>query len=203
MQNDGIDFLELTSKDIGIAEIVPNFMESEERISASRKGTLMHLFLQKLDLKRSYSSEELENLKQELIAKNIILKEEANSINLTKIKNFLNSSLAQMLSRASIIEKEKAFCIKIKAKEVFEEATEEEILVQGIIDLYAILEDGKVLLVDYKTDNVNQGFDNELIKKYQNQLKIYSKALEEALDKKVEKVYIYSLYLNKEIEVNC
>ena len=203
MQNDGIDFLELTGKDIGIAEIVPNFMESEERISASRKGTLMHLFLQKLDLKRSYSSEELENLKQELIAKNIILKEEADSINLTKIKNFLNSSLAQMLSRASIIEKEKAFCIKIKAKEVFEEATEEEILVQGIIDLYAILEDGKVLLVDYKTDYVNQGFENELIKKYQNQLKIYSKALEEALDKKVEKVYIYSLYLNKEIEVNC
>ena len=203
MQNDGIDFLELTGKDIGIAEIVPNFMESEERISASRKGTLMHLFLQKLDLKRSYSSEELENLKQELIAKNIILKEEANSINLTKIKNFLNSSLAQMLSSASIIEKEKAFCIKIKAKEVFEEATEEEILVQGIIDLYAILEDGKVLLVDYKTDYVNQGFENELIKKYQNQLKIYSKALEEALDKKVEKVYIYSLYLNKEIEVNC
>ena len=203
MQNDGIDFLELTGKDIGIAEIVPNFMESEEKISASRKGTLMHLFLQKLDLKRSYSSEELENLKQELIAKNIILKEEADSINLTKIKNFLNSSLAQMLSRASIIEKEKAFCIKIKAKEVFEEATEEEILVQGIIDLYAILEDGKVLLVDYKTDYVNQGFENELIKKYQNQLKIYSKALEEALDKKVEKVYIYSLYLNKEIEVNC
>ena len=203
MQNEGIDFLELTSKDIGIAEIVPNFMESEERISASRKGTLMHLFLQKLDLKRSYSSEELENLKQELIAKNIILKEEADSINLTKIKNFLNSSLAQMLSSASIIEKEKAFCIKIKAKEVFEEATEEEILVQGIIDLYAILEDGKVLLVDYKTDYVNQGFENELIKKYQNQLKIYSKALEEALDKKVEKVYIYSLYLNKEIEVNC
>ena len=203
MQNDGIDFLELTSKDIGIAEIVPNFMESEERISASRKGTLMHLFLQKLDLKRSYSSEELENLKQELIAKNIILKEEANSINLTKIKNFLNSSLAQMLSSASIIEKEKALCIKIKAKEVFEEATEEDILVQGIIDLYAILEDGKVLLVDYKTDYVNQGFENELIKKYQNQLKIYSKALEEALDKKVEKVYIYSLYLNKEIEVNC
>ena len=203
MKNEGIDFLELTSKDIGIAEIVPNFMESEERISASRKGTLMHLFLQKLDFKRSYSSEELENLKQELIAKNIILKEEANSINLTKIKNFLNSSLAQMLSSASIIEKEKAFCIKIKAKEVFEEATEEEILVQGIIDLYAILEDGKVLLVDYKTDYVNQGFENELIKKYQNQLKIYSKALEEALDKKVEKVYIYSLYLNKEIEVNC
>ncbi|MBR3832165.1 MAG: UvrD-helicase domain-containing protein, partial [Mycoplasmataceae bacterium] len=92
MQNDGIDFLELTSKDIGIAEIVPNFMESEERISASRKGTLMHLFLQKLDLKKTYSSEELENLRQELIAKNIILKEEADSINLTKIKNFLNSS---------------------------------------------------------------------------------------------------------------
>ena len=203
MQNEGIDFLELTNKEIGIAEIIPKFMESEEIVSASKRGTLMHLFLQKLDLKSNYSNNDLENLKQELIANNIISLQESDYINLGKIKKFLDSALAERLKQAMIIEKEKAFCIKIKAKEVFEEATEEEILVQGIIDLYAIFDDGKILLLDYKTDYVEQGCEENLVKKYQNQLRIYRKALEEALDKKVENVYIYSLYLNKEIEVDC
>ena len=203
MKNEGIDFLDLTRKDIGIAEIVPSFMENEEKISASKKGTLMHLFMQKLDLKKVYSKEELENLKQELIAKNIITEEEANSINLFKIQKFLESKIANKLRNAKLIEKEKAFCIKIKAKEVFEEAKEEELLVQGIIDLYAIFEDGKILLLDYKTDYVENGNEEVLVKKYQNQLKIYKEALEEALNKKVEEVYIYSLYLNKEIEISC
>ena len=201
MQNDGVDYFELGKKEIGIAEIVPSFMENEERVSASRRGTLMHLFLQKLDLKRTYSKEELEDLKQELIAKKMISEEESDFINIFKIQNFLNSKLAEKIKQALIIEKEKAFCIKIKAKEVFEEANDESILVQGIIDLYAVFEDGKILLLDYKTDYVELGNEEMLIKKYKNQLKIYKQALEEALDKKVEDVYIYSLYLNKEIKI--
>ena len=72
---------------------------------------------------------------------------------------------------------------------------------KGIIDLYEIFEDGKILLLDYKTDYVELGNEEILIKKYKNQLKIYKQALEEALDKKVEEVYIYSLYLNKEIKI--
>ena len=33
------------------------------------------------------------------------------------------------------------------------------------------------------------------------QLEIYKRALEEALNRKVDKIYIYSVYLNKEIEI--
>ena len=85
---------------------------------------------------------------------------------------------------------------KLKAKEIFSEAKDETILVQGIIDLYAIL-DNKIILVDYKTDYITD--EKIFIKKYSNQLRIYKKALEDALNKEVSEVYIYSLYLNKEI----
>ena len=40
-----------------------------------------------------------------------------------------------------------------------------------------------------------------IIKKYYNQLKIYKEAIEEALEKEVIEIYIYSLYLNKEIKL--
>ena len=72
-----------------------------------------------------------------------------------------------------------------------------EMLVQGIIDLYAINEKDEIILLDYKTDFVTS--EEELIQKYKKQLLLYRTALEKYYNKKVSKVYIYSLYLNKEI----
>ena len=74
IQNEEFDFEQLnrTNKEIGIANITPEFLELGEQITGSRKGTLMHLFLQRLNFKETYTLEKLEDLKQELIAKKII-----------------------------------------------------------------------------------------------------------------------------------
>lgn len=74
IQNEELDFEQLnrTNKEIGIANITPEFLELGEQITGSRKGTLMHLFLQRLNFKEIYTLEKLEDLKQELIAKKII-----------------------------------------------------------------------------------------------------------------------------------
>ena len=55
--------------------------------------------------------------------------------------------------------------------------------------------------MDYKTDYVENNNEQELINKYKGQLGIYKRALEQALNKKVEAVYIYSTYLEKQILV--
>ena len=68
---------------------------------------------------------------------------------------------------------------------------------QGVIDLYYIDQNGEITLVDYKTDFVKD--EQDLVKKYKLQLELYKKALEQALNIKVSKVEIFSLYLNKEI----
>ena len=69
-------------------------------------------------------------------------------------------------------------------------------LVQGIIDAY-FEEDGELVLVDYKTDHVESGA--ELISRYKVQMEYYTKALEQALDKHVKEVILYSLSLNEEV----
>ena len=74
---------------------------------------------------------------------------------------------------------------------------DENILVQGIIDLYYIDKDDKLVLVDYKTDYVDNGKEDELVEKYRKQLELYERALEKALHQKVDRVYIYSTWLNK------
>ncbi len=196
-----LDLENINNKEIGIESLTPSFMQEEKMISASKKGTLMHLFMQKINFKENYNLEKLEELKQELIEKNIFTYEESKHINLNKVVNFTKSNIFEKIKNCSNIEKEKAFCKKILAREIYEEADNQTILVQGIIDLYAIKINGEIILVDYKTDFVKDGNEESLVNKYLNQLKIYKEALEEALDKKVSEVYIYSLYLDKEIEV--
>jgi len=155
----------------------------------------------KLNFKEEYNLEKISELIQKLKNKEIITEKEAKAINMSKILNFTKSDIAKELKEAKEIYKEKPFYINVPAREIYEENCEENILVQGIIDLYYIDKDDNLKLLDYKTDYVEPGNEQELVKKYSKQLELYKEALEEALNKKVEKVYIYSVYLEKTIEI--
>ena len=74
----------------------------------------------------------------------------------------------------------------------------ETVLVQGIIDAYFV-EDGEIVLVDYKTDRVRRGQEQKLIDLYHVQLEDYAQALERMTGKKVKEKIIYSFTLQKEI----
>ena len=97
------------------------------------------------------------------------------------------------------MQREKPFYINIPAKEVYNLDLQEKILVQGIIDLYYITQENELVLVDFKTDYVENKNEQILIEKYRTQLELYKRALQSALNRKVDKVYIYSTYLEKEI----
>ena len=96
--------------------------------------------------------------------------------------------------------KEKPFVFGSDAKNLFgdETASDEMILVQGIIDVFFEEEDGIVLL-DYKTDRVDE--EDELVLRYEKQLQLYKSAIEKAYNVPVKEVLIYSFALEKEIEL--
>lgn len=183
----------------------PKFLIETEKVTNSEKGTLVHFILQKIDFKKSYTMEELEKFINSFVLNNSISQLQADNINKKKILDFLNSGFVIKLKNAKRIYKEKTFCTKLKAKDVFknvdfpESENETRILVQGIIDLYFQDENGEWILVDYKTDYATN--ESELVEKYKKQLEIYKKALEDELGEKVSHTYIYSIYLNKEIEL--
>ena len=196
-ETQGVDFDEITHNTNSIIDIDPDFMNDEMTVSGAKRGTVTHLFLQNINFKEEYSFDKLVKLKDELVMKKIISEDESKLINILKINKLLESNLVSKIKECKSIEKEKAFCIKIPAKELYEDAEDETILVQGIIDLYGITKENEAILVDYKTDRVESG--NELVNKYKKQLEIYKKAIEEGLGIDVKEVYIYSLYMDKEI----
>lgn len=178
---------------------VPEFLKEQKEITAAQKGTLVHLVLQYLNEKIDYDKDKIEELLLSLEDKNIINEKERKAVDIDKILGFTKTNIWKEMQSAKEVQKEKPFYINIPAKEIYGEDIDEEILVQGIIDLYYVTEQDELVLVDYKTDRV-QG-EAELIQKYSTQLKIYKDALEKSLHRKVNRAYIYSTYLGEEIEI--
>ncbi len=205
----GIDFESLDNEEnvSTEAKIIafekPKFLQEEKdnQITNAQKGTLTHLCLQKLKPKEEYNLEKIQTLIQNLEMNKIITEKEREAINPYKILQFTKSKIWEQLKNAKEYYQERPFYINVPASKIYNEDIEENVLVQGIIDLYFVNEIGNIILVDYKTDYVENGKELELVEKYKNQLELYKQALEEALNTKVDKVYIYSVYLEKEIEI--
>ena len=77
---------------------------------------------------------------------------------------------------------------------------DEKIRLQGIMDCFFEEEDGIVLL-DYKTDYVEEGKVDEIIERYRAQLKYYKDALEKITEKRVKESYLYLFAIDREILV--
>lgn len=180
----------------------PEFAESKDkRISSARKGSLIHLCLQKLDSRKDYTEKDVKGLIQNLADRNIISQDEADAIQTNIIMNYFKSNLWSNLKQAKEIHKEEAFYLYLPANEINKEYTKEDkILVQGVIDLYYIDKENNLNLIDYKTDYVEKGQEEILVQRYKKQLELYKEALEKALNRKVNKTAIYSTYVG-EIEI--
>ena len=185
-RNKGKEHMGLTAK--------PKFMEEVQKLTAAQKGTLIHLCIQKLDEKIEYSRDDIKEFIEDLCKRNIISEIEAQSINIDILYKYTKSELWQELKNAKEIHKEAPFYINVPASKIYDEAEKSEmILVQGIIDLYYISKEGKLILVDFKTDYVPNGDVSKLEEKYAVQLELYKNALEGVTGKKVDKAMIWAL----------
>ena len=186
-----------------IAFPIPKFMkgEEEEIITPAKRGTIVHLCMKKLDFSKDYELKDIKEMIQNLIQKQIITNKEAEAVNPYQILKFTKSQIWRELKEAKEYHKEEPFYINIPANEIEDIECTENILAQGIIDLYYITKDDKLVLLDYKTDWVQEGEENTLIKRHTPQLMLYKDALENALERKVDKIYIYSTTLGKTIKI--
>jgi ATP-dependent helicase/nuclease subunit A len=78
----------------------------------------------------------------------------------------------------------------------------EYIMIQGAIDLFFEDRNGKIYVVDFKTDRVYRpDGKNILISRHRRQIGYYCRAVGEMLNAPVEAAYIYSFALNEAVPV--
>lgn len=173
----------------------PNFLS--DGISHTNLGTLYHKIFELLPIKK-YSISTLEDELNNLVKDNLISKEDLSLISLDKIFAYLTSDLYDELLNANKVYKEMKIDFEVPANYYDKSLKNGMILVSGIIDLMYIIDDFYVI-VDYKTDNVDK--IDELKDLYKVQLDLYEIALKTKMNAKNVKKYIYSVKLNKYIEV--
>ena len=185
--------------------LIPAFISKEEEVSiGAARGTAYHCLMECLDYRRTESKEEIEEQIQELLDQQKLEAAEAESISVSDIWRFLKTDIGKRMKIAANegrLFREQPFVISVDASRVDEKwQQEEKVLVQGIIDAYFV-EEGKIILVDYKTDRVGRGGEHTLINRYYTQLLDYAQALEQMLHMPVKEKYIYSFTLGKSIMV--
>lgn len=170
----------------------PAFMNKAEMTPAMR-GTAMHTFMQfcNYNFAKDNLDEEIENL----VSGGFITEEQGKSLDKKRLASFFNSSLAKRMFNSDKIYREIKVSTFLSANEVYGIDFDDKILVQGIADC-VFEESGQLVLVDYKTDRVND--EKELLERYKKQLTFYKYAIEKTLKMPVKEVMLYSFYLEKE-----
>ena len=171
--------------------------ESTPIRSGARWGTLMHEVMQWLPL-QNYTRSTLKQALDTLALQGYLTDEERKAISEKRIYDFFQSQLGQRLLTAQRVERELPFSMLFPANRVYPEMLDgEDLFLQGIIDT-AFLEEGAWVLVDYKTDRLDE---ESLVERYRIQLMLYKEALERLTPYPVKEVYIYSFRLERAIPV--
>ena len=130
----------------------------------------------------------------------LIDEENANLVEPEKIMTFLSSDLGARMCQADTRDElhvEEPFVLGVAANRLDAKFPEEErVLIQGIIDAF-FYENGKIVLMDYKTDAVKKA--QELVDRYKTQLDYYEEALTRITGIEVVERLIYSFALGETI----
>lgn len=186
----------------------PKFIIEEKGLSKAEKGTAMHFVMQKLDLNKVNLLNEIKEQIKNMFEKGLITKDEEESINIFKIYKFFKSNLGKRLLKAykenKQVFRELPFITEIPVKRIDKDLIDkifnnEKLRLQGIIDCFFEEDDGIVLL-DYKTDYVENGKEKEILDKYKVQIDLYTETLERVIGKKVKERYLYLFGIDKEVK---
>lgn len=203
---------ELTPSPISAAPLPDFINETREKtdFSPAEAGTAAHICMQFIDFESAHANGS-EYEAGRLHDMGFLTKSQFDLLDFTLLDRFFKSPLYEELKSARELYREKRFNLMtdIKDYEYFGEQSDicnlpdnEFVLIQGVIDLFYIDRQGKLVVADFKTDRVKKsGGEEELIRRYKTQLRLYSRAAEEMTGIKSSKAVIFSFHLDKTIDV--
>ena len=176
----------------------PRFLSGRRPLTGAERGTATHLVMQHLPLEEDT---DVGAVVEDLAARRFLTREQAEAVDQAAVRRFLASPLASELRKADRVEREFRFSLLMPGEKYFPELDGgEEVLLQGVVDLFAV-RDGGVTVVDFKTDYVTEDTLPEKIAHYRPQLEAYSAALERILELPVKHRILYFFCAGQAVEV--
>jgi ATP-dependent helicase/nuclease subunit A len=192
---------------------LPDFMTGTEADESARRGIATHMVLQFCDLenlKTNGAKAELERL----CDADFLSKSNKDRVRLYEIELFARSSLFSKMLGAKNLYRELRFNCRLPATLFTKDEAKREklrdtgILVQGVIDCLIEDNEGRLHLVDYKTDRLTREelMDVSLAQKKLNdkhslQLSYYAMAIKKMFGREPSTVSVYSMPLGRTVPI--
>lgn len=177
----------------GEKDFYPVHVLFDEQAPDAERGTIAHKVLELYDF---YSDDSLEKQTEKMVDNGLILKDDLIKINLERIDTALKGGAFDALKNA-VLYREKPFLVAIEGNKVTDTKSSEKVLLQGVIDLLAVFDDG-ARIIDYKYSSLD---GNSLCLRYKKQLELYSYAVETVLGIKVKERAIINLFTGETVKV--
>lgn len=163
-------------------------------MTAAERGTLTHRALSLMPLDALRTAEDIPMVIREALEamqkRGLFTEEELHIISVGAISGYFTSKIGRRMLQSGNVRREWAFNLRLTGQQA--------LLLQGVIDC-AFEENGAWVLVDYKTDRVDD--EQTLVNRYAEQLAWYARALTEITGKPVKERYLYALRVGKAIAV--
>lgn len=162
----------------------PDFIAREKGLTATERGTALHLAMQYLPLEGDHSPEGIRQELDRLAAGGFLTHLQREAVDPAVPAAFFASNLGKRLLASPEIHREFKFSLLAPASDYGPGLEGEEVLLQGVIDCWFAEGDGLTVL-DFKSDRIRPGGEGARAEEYRPQLEAYSRALERVTGRKV------------------
>ena len=174
----------------------------EEPVKGNEMGTVIHKIMELIDFTRN-SMDEIREQIRSFFDHGYLEERYREHVRADKIYNMVNSPLGIRMAEAQknhTLYREQQFYIGMKPEDISPEYKDSKdmVVVQGVIDAY-FLEGDQVVLMDYKTDRVDQISD--LVSRYHVQLDMYAKTIHQLTGRMVTEKIIYAFHFDDSINL--
>ena len=177
--------------------IPPWLSEQDGSAGSAWRGTVIHKVMQYIQIVPDITEEAIRRQMMTWRADGLFSEEELRLVFVPAIRRFCNSPLGRRMALSTDVRREYSFSVLLPGGGYLPSLESgERILVQGVIDCL-FWQEGQWILVDYKTDHLPD--EEAFRRRYAVQLALYRQAASQVLGTSVDRVYIYSFHLNKEI----
>lgn len=181
----------------------PDFAE-EKGLTPGERGTAHHVVMQFLDFSQTGNVETIDADIQRLVDKGIVAKRQGDAVDRQVILEFFRSPLGQeVLNAGEGLHREFKFSLLEPAARYFPELptdADETVLLQGVVDCWFDTPEGLVI-VDFKSDRVNEKTVQERAESYRPQLEAYATALSQLLGRPVARRVLWFFSLSRAVAV--
>lgn len=163
-------------------------------------GNAVHAVMQYIDFAVCDTEMSIQQELERLVAQQFISSEQAALVDPSIIARLFATELGCKLRNADNLLREFKFSILDDAGQYMEGLDDEYVLLQGVIDCAMIEPDG-IVLIDFKTDRVNEETLQKVAFGYSDQVRAYAGALKKIYDLPIKSAWLYFFHINQFVPI--